>query len=85
MKTNLPIQSHPSADAACKGHHNEGRTYKTIKGNQKTRKLLVLILREKRGDDLFSRSSSLLLRLLDIVTGWDIFQKNYFENVLLLG
>jgi hypothetical protein len=78
MKTNLPIQSHPSADAACEVCKSDGRTKQTTNGNQqKARKfLLVLIHREKRGDDLFSRSSLLLLLLLclvlDIVTGCDI-------------
>jgi hypothetical protein len=80
MKTNLPIQSHPSADAACEVCKSDGRTKQTTNGNQhKARKfLLVLIHREKRGDDLFSRSSLLLLLclVLDIVTGCDISSTN---------
>jgi hypothetical protein len=101
MKTNLPIQSHPSADAACEVCKSDGRTKQTTNGNQqKARKfLLVLIHREKRGDDLFSRSSLLLLLclVLDIVTGCDISSTNpkslsfrlkqtsvsFFSNVLL--
>ncbi|EFX89173.1 hypothetical protein DAPPUDRAFT_233558 [Daphnia pulex] len=34
MKTNLPIQSHPSADAACEVCKSDGRTKQTTNGNQ---------------------------------------------------
>lgn len=53
-----------------------------IMGTQKTRKLLTLIRREKRGDDLFSRSSSSLVRRLsNSVTQFDISLVIFF-NVL---
>lgn len=68
METNLPIQSHPSADAAWE---RDGRMMTAT--NIVKHQLAVLIRREKRGDDLFSRSDRRRLSIVTQSGAQDIF------------
>lgn len=75
IETNLPIQSHPSADAA---YDNDGKMIARIASNHR----VVLIRRENWADDLFSRSGR---RRLSKVTQIDIGLFKSAPNIFFLS